>query len=142
MNATHNAHISRSSTASLSYRCNAGVPALTSIHCPFLSPSLHVHGSHGQNLAPLLAPQFLSHDAVDTRSNGITGLVEQDAGVIIELDLRTVAALHGVSCANNNGVSDVTASNFLGAGNAGHAGGGGGSVLLHNDDNAVTWFSC
>lgn len=99
---------------------------------------LCLHGCHGQNLAPLLALQLSAHGAVDASADGITALVEQDAGVVVEAHDGAVAALRGVPGADDDGVADVAALDFGGGGDAGHAGGGGAALFLDDDDDAVT----
>lgn len=129
---------------------------MISIQLPlFLSPSLFpfpslssplsrpliplcLHGCHGQNLAPLLALQLSAHGAVNSSADGITALVEQDAGVVVEAHDGAVAALRGVPGADDDGVADVAALDFGGGGDAGHAGGGGAALFLDDDDDAVT----
>lgn len=100
--------------------------------------SLCLHGCHGQNLAPLLALQLRAHGAVDAGADGVARLVEQDAGVVVEAHDGAVAALRGVSRADDDGVADVAALDLCGGGDAGHAGGGGAALFLDDDDDAVT----
>lgn len=115
------------------------VPPLNVPHAPRYDCSC-VHRRHGQDLAPLLPPQLGSNDAVDTRSDGVSGLVDQDAGVIVESDDASVAALHLGLGSDDDGVAHVAALDLVGGREAGHAVGVGTLVFLDDDDDAVTWY--
>lgn len=138
-------HGLRSCTVSRSYRSNppylplaSKTDNLPSKHRCNSCPRSSVHRRHGQDLAPLLPLQLSTYDTVDARADGITRLVEKNAGVVVKLDLRPVAAEHRVLGSDDDGVADVSALDLLGVGDAGHTGGGGGAVLLDDDDDAVT----
>lgn len=101
-------------------------------------PYLSLHGGHGQNLAPLLALQLSAHSTVDSGADGVSGLVEEDARIVVEADHGTVAALGRVLGSNNDGMTDVTTLDFVGCRHAGHATRGGTSLLLDDNDDAIT----
>ena len=97
---------------------------------------LHVHGSHTEDLAPLLPSQLGTDDAVDAGADGVAGLVDEDAGVVVEADDGAVGALDLVLCADDDAVADVAALDLV-AGGGGHALGGGAALLLDDADDAV-----
>lgn len=98
---------------------------------------LCVHGGHGQDLAPLLAPQLLADDTVDTTANRVTRLVDQHAGVVVEPDHAAVLTADGVLSANDHGLTHVTTLDLGGGRQAHHARVGCAALLLHDHDNAV-----
>lgn len=109
---------------------------------PPLSSTLDVHGRQRQDLRPLLLPQFCCHDAADSRPNGLAGLVDQHAGVVVELDHATVRSLPLLRCAHDDCVADISSPHFVG-GADGHAVAGLGSkvaLLLNDYDDAVAWL--
>jgi hypothetical protein len=113
------------------------------LHSPaLLTPTsillLCLHRCHGQNLAPLLPLQLSSHHAVDSGADGVTRLVEQDAGVVVEAHDGAVAALGWVSGSDDDGVADVAALDLCGGGDACHAGGGRAALFLDDNDDAIT----
>lgn len=76
--------------------------------------SLGMHRRHTQDLAPLAPPQLGSHHAVDSRSDGVAGLADQHAGVVVELDHGSVGSLHLLPRPHDDGVSDVAALHLVG----------------------------
>lgn len=91
---------------------------------------------HTQDLAPLLPPQLSADDTVDARADGVSGLADEDAGVVIELDDAAVGALHLLPRADDNGVSDVAALHLVRRRGGTHTGIGGAALLL--DDGYYT----
>lgn len=102
---------------------------------------LYMHGRHAQNLAPLGLSKLHANDAVDARADGVTGFVDENAGIVVESDDRAVLALDLVLCADNNGVADISALDLVGGGQRGGALVGVLALLLDDDDDAVTWKS-
>jgi len=100
-----------------------------------------VHRRHAQNLAPLLPPQLRTHDAVDPRADGVPGLVDQHAGVVVKLDDAPVAALRGVLGPHHHGVPDVASLDLVAGRHAGQSVGLAASLLLDDDDDSVPWRS-
>ena len=74
---------------------------------------LHVHGRQGQNLGPLLLPQLGGHDAADSGSDGLAGLVDQDAGIVVELDDAAVGPLPLLRGAHHDGMPHVAAPDLV-----------------------------
>ena len=107
------------------------------MECFFLSSS-SLHGRHAQDLAPFLPLQLRAHHTVDSRSDRVTRLVQQHAGVVVEPDDGAVSPLRRVLGAHDDGVADVAALDFVGGRHARHAGGGGGAVFLNHGDDAIT----
>lgn len=105
---------------------------------PNLLRALCLHRGHGQDLAPLLALELSTYGTVDAGADGVSGLVEEDAGVIVESDDGSVATLGRVSGADDDGVADVTALDLVGGGNASHAGRGSTALFLDDDNDSVT----
>lgn len=101
------------------------------------STSLSMHGCHTEDLAPLLPPELGADDAVDAASNGVTGLVDEDAGVVVEADDGSVLALDLVLCADDDGVADVATLDLIAGGRGRHALAAGAALLLHDADDAV-----
>lgn len=98
-------------------------------------PLSDVHGCQRQNLGPLLLPQLGGHNAADSRPNGLAGLVDEHAGVVIELDHATVRSLPLLRCAHNNGVSDVSSSYLVRCADGHAVARLGAEVALLLDDN-------
>jgi hypothetical protein len=91
------------------------------VHISVLVPLVHghvlpldVHGRQRQNLGPLLLPQLGSDDAADSGADGLAGLVDQDAGIVVELDDAAIGALPLLGGAHDDGVSDVSATDLVG----------------------------
>jgi hypothetical protein len=72
-----------------------------------------MHGRHTQDLAPLLPAQLGADDAVDARADGIAGLVDEDARVIVELDDAAVGSLHLLPRPHHDGVPDVASLHLV-----------------------------
>lgn len=98
---------------------------------------LCVAGSHGQELAPFLAPELGADDAGDAGADGVSRLADEDAGVVVEADGRSVSALGGVLCADDDSLAYVPATDLVGGGNGAEARGVV-AVFFHDDDDAVT----
>lgn len=74
---------------------------------------LYVHGRQRQDLGPLLLPQLRRHHAADSRPNGLARLVDEHAGVVVELDDAAVRALPLLRCAHDDGVTHVSSPYFV-----------------------------
>lgn len=96
-----------------------------------------MHGRHTQDLCPLLPPQLCADDAVDATADGVAGLVDEDAGVVVEAHDGAVHALDLVLCAHDDGVSDVAALDLVAGGGGGHALAAGAALLLDDAHDAV-----
>ena len=99
-------------------------------HCPFL----YVHGCQRQDLGPLLLSQFRSHDAADSGANGFPRLVDEHAGVVVELDYTAVWPLPLLCCPYHDCVSYIASSHLVRCAD-GHAVAGFGakvSLFLHD----------
>lgn len=106
--------------------------------CAGLS-GLDVHWGEGQDLGPLLLPQFCSDDAADSGSDGLAGLVDEDAGIVVELDDTAVWPLPLLGGAHDDCVPHIASPHLVGCAD-GHAVAGFGAkvaLLLHHHDNAV-----
>jgi len=95
-----------------------------------------LHGCHAENLAPLFLLQLLTHDAVDAGADGITRLVDQHAGIVVEPNDAAISSLDGLPGPDNDGVPDITTLD-LGTRSTGHALGTSTTLLLHNNDDPV-----
>ena len=78
---------------------------------------------------------------VQSGADGLSCLVDEDAGVVVELDHTAILSLQLLSSADDDGVSDVATAHFVGGtdGNAASGAGFGAKVtlLLHDDDDTV-----
>ena len=72
-----------------------------------------MHGRQRQDLGPLLLPQLRRHDAADSRPNGLAGLVDEDASIIVELDDAAVRALPLLRGAHDDGVAHISSPDFV-----------------------------
>jgi hypothetical protein len=108
-----------------------------SIHDRFLA--LDVHGRQRQDLGPLHLFQLSGDDTADPGADGLAGLVDQDAGVVVKLDDAAVWALPLLCGAHDNGVPDVSAADLVGGtdGDAVARLGAKVALLLDNNDYAV-----
>lgn len=94
-------------------------------------------GGHAQDLAPFPPPQLGADDAVDARADGVAGLVDQDAGVVVEPHDAAVGSLHLLLGPHHDGVSDVASLHLVrGRGDA-HACVTGASLLLYDGHETV-----
>jgi len=100
---------------------------------------LSLHRCHTEDLAPLLLAQLLSHDAVDSCSNGISGFVDQDTGVVVESNNAAISPVDLLSRPYHHGVSDITTLDLDRGRGSSHSLGAGASLLLNDADNSVTW---
>lgn len=100
---------------------------------------LCLHRRHTENSAPFLFPQLLTHDAVDARADRVASLVDQDAGVVVELDAAAVSPGDLLPRPYDHGVSDITALDLGTRTGGGHTLGLGASLLLHNHDDAIAY---
>ena len=73
-----------------------------------------MHRRQTQNLTPLHLLQLRSHNTIQPRTNWVSGLAYQNAGIIIELDDGAIWALQLLLCADHDSVADVTAAHFVG----------------------------
>lgn len=118
-------------------------PPLLPIPSQLFFPSHHLqmHRRQTQNLTPLLAPQLLADDAAQATADGLAALVDQHAGVVVELDHAAVRARVLLRGAHDDGVPDVAAAHFVGGADADAAAGPGlgaeVALLLHHHDDAV-----
>lgn len=74
---------------------------------PASFPCLGVQGGHAEDLAPALAAELGGDDAVDAGADGVAGLVDEDAGVVVEADDAAVGALGLLARAHHDRVPDV-----------------------------------
>ena len=108
----------------------------------FIVRLLDMHGCQGQNLRPLLLPQLRRHNTADSRPNGLAGLVDQHAGVVVKLDHAAVRSLPLLRCAHDDCVADVSSSYFVCCAD-GHAVArlrAEVALLLDDYDDAVAWM--
>lgn len=68
---------------------------------------------HTQNLTPLPPAQLGAHNAVDTRADGVPGLVDQNAGVVVEPHDAAVRPLHALPRPHHDRVPDVSSLHFV-----------------------------
>lgn len=66
-----------------------------------------MQGGHAKDLAPALAAELSGDDAVDAGADGVTGLVDENAGVVVETDDAAVGALGLLARAHHDRVPDV-----------------------------------
>jgi hypothetical protein len=101
--------------------------------------ALDVHGCQRQNLGPLHLLQLGGDDTADSGADGLAGLVDEDAGVVVELDDATVWALPLLCGAHDDSVPDVSAADLVGGadGDAVARLGAKVALLLDNNDYAV-----
>lgn len=78
-----------------------------SLSFPASFPCLGVQGGHAKDLAPALAAELSGDDAVDAGADGVTGLVDENAGVVVETDDAAVGALGLLARAHHDRVPDV-----------------------------------
>lgn len=97
-----------------------------------------MHGGHAENLAPLPPPELGADDAVDTGADGVARLVDEDAGVVVELDDRAVGPLDLLPGPHDDGVADVAALDLVGRRRGAHAGIRRAALLLDDGYDAVT----
>ena len=109
-----------------------------------LSVPLQMHRRQAQNLTPLLAPQLVRHDPVQPAPDRLAALVDQHAGVVVELHDAAVRPRVFLRRPHDHRVPDVAAADFVrGADGYGAAGAGFGAevaLLLDDDDDAVAWW--
>lgn len=100
-----------------------------------------MHRCQTQNLTPLLIPQLLPHNPIQSTPNRLPRLIDEHARIIIEPDDAPVLALHLLLRAHHNGVPDVAAPHFVGGGDGDGAPGFGAEValLLDNYYYTVAW---
>ena len=96
---------------------------------------LDVHRRQRQDLRPLLLPQLCRHNTADSRPNGLAGLVDQHAGVVVKLDHAAVRSLPLLRCAHDDCVADVSAPHFVCCADGHAVAGLGAEVALLLDDN-------
>ena len=77
---------------------------------------------------------------VHSRSDRVSGLVDQDAGVVVEFDNRPVRPLHLLPRADDNGVADVSSTDLVRDTDVVGAVGTEVSLLLDDDYNTVTYW--
>lgn len=75
---------------------------------------LHVHGRQRQNLGPLLLPELCCHNPADSGSNGLAGLVDEHASIVVELDHAAVGPLPLLRCPDHDGVAHVSSPDLVG----------------------------
>lgn len=103
---------------------------------------LHMHGRQRQDLGPLLLPELCGNDTAHARSNGLASLVDQHAGVVVELDHASVRSLPLLRCPHYDGVPHVSTSHLVRRAD-GHAVarlGAEVSLLLHDHDDTVACY--
>ena len=106
------------------------------------SSGLDVHWGEGQDLGPLLLPQFCSDDAANSRSDGLASLVDEDASIIVELDDAAVWPLPLLGSAHNDCVPHIASPDLVCCAD-GHAVarlGAKVALLLHHHDDAVACY--
>ena len=109
---------------------------------PASFPCLGVQGGHAEDLAPALAAELGGDNAVDAGADGVAGLVDEDAGVVVEAHDAAVGALQLLGRPHHNGVPYVAAAHLVGRAHRHAAAAGLGpeaALLLHNDDDAFAW---
>jgi hypothetical protein len=106
---------------------------------PTRTHTLNVHGRQRQDLGPLHLFQLRGDDTADSGTDGLAGLVDQDAGVVVKLDDAAVWALPLLCGAHDHGVPDVSATDLVGGtdGDAVARLGAKVALLLDNNDYAV-----
>lgn len=97
-----------------------------------------MHGGHAENLAPLPPPELGADHAVDAGADGVARLVDEDAGVVVELDDGAVGPLDLLPGPHDDGVPDVAALDLVGRRRGAHAGVRGAALLLDDGYDAVT----
>lgn len=75
-----------------------------------------MHRRQTQYLTPLLIPQLLAHHTIHPTPNRLAPLIDQHARVIVELHHAAVRALVLFCRADDDGVADVAAADFVGGG--------------------------
>ena len=112
--------------------------------CPVSFHLLHVHGSQRQYLRPLHLLQLRSHDAVQSRPYRLPSLVDQDAGVVVELDHAPVRPLPLLRCAHYDGMPHISSSDLVRCADRHAIASLGAEValLLDDDYDAVTCNDC
>jgi hypothetical protein len=98
-----------------------------------------MHWRQWQNLGPLLFPQLSGHHTIQSWTDRIAVLVDEDAGVVVEAYVAAVRSLLFLSRAYNDGVSDVSSSYFVRDTDAGRIRAlAEASLFLHDDYYSVT----
>lgn len=87
--------------------------------------------------AVVCTPRLTVHSC----SDGVSGLVDENTGVIIELDDRTIRALHFLGRADDDGMANVSSANLVCDTDVVAAVGAEISLLLDHDHDAVTCSS-
>lgn len=87
-------------------------------------------------------PQLCRNDAADSRSDGLACLVDQHAGVVIELDHAAVRSLPLLGCAHDDCMTDISSSYFVCCADGDAVAGLRAKValLLYDYDDAVAWL--
>lgn len=98
-----------------------------------------MHRRQRQDLGPLLLSELARDDAAHSRSDGLAGLVDEHAGVVVELDHAAVGPLPLLRCPHHDGVSHISSSDLVRCAD-GHAVAGLGAevaLLLDNHHHAI-----
>lgn len=74
---------------------------------------LYMRGGHTQDLTPSAPPEFGSHHTVHAGTDRISGLVNKNAGIVVEADDTTVGALDLLPGTDDNSVSDITSLHLV-----------------------------
>jgi hypothetical protein len=108
------------------------VPCL-GLTSPSLLYTLHMHRRQRQYLRPLLPLELRRHDAANSRPNRLSRLIDQHAGIIVELDHTPVRSLPLLRRAHYDCMPYVASSDLVrGADGDGGALGAEVSLLLHD----------
>lgn len=100
-----------------------------------------MHGRQRENLGPLHLSQLGRDDTADSRADGLAGLVDEHAGVVVELDHAAVRPLPLLRCADYDGVSYIASSDLIRGADGDAVAGFGAKVSLFLDDYhyAIAW---
>jgi hypothetical protein len=93
-----------------------------------------MHRRQRQDLGPLHLSQFGGHDTADSGSNRLAGLVDEDAGIVVELDHAPVWPLPLLRCAHYHGMSYIASTDLVRCADGNAVAGLGAKVALLLDD--------
>ena len=93
---------------------------------------------HTQYLAPPSSPQLSTYNAVDAGAYGVSGLVDEDARVVVEAHDAAVGSLNLFPRPDDDGVSDIATLHLVRGRCCAHAGVACVALLLDDGYYSVT----
>lgn len=72
-----------------------------------------MRGRHTQDLAPSTSPELSSYYTIHTSTDRISGLVDENAGVVVEANDTAVGTLDLLPGTDDDSVSDITSLHLV-----------------------------